>query len=345
MYAEIEEENKKRLSRFTAPYDPVTGKGAYGRRKKLCLSDFHIPIQYIPLSMFENPTIQKLAEEKSIESFCNKYLSPYEIENEIQAMKKYIIQERINHDFEFWAIIFVLITPKMGGEKIPFRLNFPQRSILLPALEKMRLANLPIRIILLKARQWGGSTLVQIYMAWIQLVHKKNWNSVICAHLRTSSQNIKGMFSNIIEQYPPWLVGASQTLEFSPYEHSQSTFYIKEREIKVVIGSSQTPDSVRGENISMAHCSEVAFYVSTPNNTPEQLIRSVCGGILPLPYTVIVYESTANGTGDFFHKEWLRAKKKASDKVPVFVAWFDVEIYQKEVEDYKELIDSFTEYD
>jgi len=59
----------------------------------------------------------------------------------------------------------------------------------------MRTAGKPIRLILLKARQWGGSTLVQIYMAWIQLVHCRNWNSVICAHLKESAANIKGMYS------------------------------------------------------------------------------------------------------------------------------------------------------
>ena len=62
-------------------------------------------------------------------------------------------------------------------------------------LEEMREAEQPIRLILLKARQWGGSTLIQIYMAWIQLVHRRNWNSVICAHLKESAANIKGMYT------------------------------------------------------------------------------------------------------------------------------------------------------
>ncbi|MBR5241403.1 MAG: hypothetical protein IKW05_05650, partial [Muribaculaceae bacterium] len=63
--------------------------------------------------------------------------------------------------------MFVRIKNKMGDGDIPFKLNRPQRR-LLAEMEEMRIKGKPIRIILLKARQWGGSTLVQIYMAWIQ---------------------------------------------------------------------------------------------------------------------------------------------------------------------------------
>ena len=40
--------------------------------------------------------------------------------------------------------------------------------------------------------------------------------------------------------------------------------------------------------------------------------------ILYRPYTMIAYESTANGTGNFFHKEWLAAKKGQSQFEPFF---------------------------
>ena len=34
---------------------------------------------------------------------------------------------------------------------------------------------------MLKARQWGGSTLIQIYFAWLRLIHCRNWNSLCIA--------------------------------------------------------------------------------------------------------------------------------------------------------------------
>ena len=51
----------------------------------------------------------------------------------------------------------------------------------------------PVRVILLKARQWGGSTLVQMYLAWMQLVRHQGWNSLICGHLHATSKGIKRM--------------------------------------------------------------------------------------------------------------------------------------------------------
>lgn len=79
--------------------------------------------------------------------------------------------------------------------------NRPQRK-LLAAMEQQRTSGLPVRIILLKARQWGGSTLVQVYIAWLQLVVNKGKNSVIVGHKRTSSFAIKQMFRTILANYP-----------------------------------------------------------------------------------------------------------------------------------------------
>lgn len=72
----------------------------------------------------------------------------------------------------------------MSPKDIPFKLNRAQRRVL-NKLEKLRKAGKPIKFILLKARQWGGSTLVQIYMLWIMLVHRRNWNTVICGDVET----------------------------------------------------------------------------------------------------------------------------------------------------------------
>ena len=76
--------------------------------------------------------------------------------------------ERFQTDFEYWCEKCVRIQDKLTGERIPFVLNRPQKK-LLAVMEQQRREGKPIRIILLKSRQWGGSTLVQIYIAWFQL--------------------------------------------------------------------------------------------------------------------------------------------------------------------------------
>ena len=339
-------ENERRKKEIDRPYRPETGEGSItGKRFCFHLPDAPIPIQYIPEMMLEEVELVKLLRRHgSIEKF---------ILNELKESPSPVIKEevwrrwgkvRIKYDFEFWAVLFVRIKNKTGDSDIPFRLNRPQRR-LLSELEDMRTKRLPIRLILLKARQWGGSTLVQMYMAWIQLVHRKNWNSVICAHLKDAAANIKGMYSKLLENYPVWLIDADKPLKFQPYEKMGNTSVIAETGCKVTIGSAETPESVRGSDAVMAHLSEVAFWPHTRLKSPESLIRSVCGSVALLPDSVVVMESTANGTGNYFHQECERAKRGESDKRFLFIPWFEIEMYSVPVEDYDALITSLTDYE
>lgn len=339
-------ENERRNREINKPYHPETGEGSIiGKRICFHLPDAPIPIQYIPEKMLEDVELVKLLRRYgSIEKFIINELGEAPSAFIKEEVWRRWIKVRIKYDFEFWAILFVRIKNKTGDTDIPFRLNRPQRR-LLAELEDMRMKRLPIRMILLKARQWGGSTLVQMYMAWIQLVHRKNWNSVICAHLKDSAANIKGMYSKLLDNYPSWLVDADKPLSFHPYEKMSNTSIIVETGCKVTIGSAETPESVRGADAVMAHLSEVAFWPRTRLKSPESLIRSVCGSIALLPDSVIVLESTANGTGNYFHQECERAKRGESDKRFLFVPWFEIEMYSLPVKDYDALIASLTDYE
>ena len=339
-------ENERRKKEIDRPYRPETGEGSItGKRFCFHLPDAPIPIQYIPEMMLEEVELVKLLRRHgSIEKFILNELkeSPSPVIKE-EVWRRWV-KVRIKYDFEFWAVLFVRIKNKTGDSDIPFRLNRPQRR-LLSELEDMRTKRLPIRLILLKARQWGGSTLVQMYMAWIQLVHRKNWNSVICAHLKDAAANIKGMYSKLLENYPVWLIDADKPLKFQPYEKMGNTSVIAETGCKVTIGSAETPESVRGSDAVMAHLSEVAFWPHTRLKSPESLIRSVCGSVALLPDSVVVMESTANGTGNYFHQECERAKRGESDKRFLFIPWFEIEMYSVPVEDYDALITSLTDYE
>ena len=326
-------ENTERHHEKYSPFDPLTGAGAPGERVLFQLKDYLFPQQYIPVEMRREPLIDKLAECGSIEAFVRRYLSREMGEEVREKVIRQMIRLRIRHDFCFWAFAFVKIKPKSGGDIIPFKLNRAQRK-LIAALEKMRLEGRPIRLILLKARQWGGSTAVQVYMAWIQLVHKTGWNSLIVAQVRDAALEVKGMFSTLIENYPLWLL--HEELEdfelgekkLTAFEGAQNIDIVPQRNCKIKVGSAEKPDSARGGDSALVHCTEVAFWVKTENKTPEQIVRSACSGVLFAPLTMEIYESTANGTGNYFHQEWERAKRGESDKEPLFVPWFDIEMYE-----------------
>lgn len=252
---------------------------------------------------------------------------------------------RIVEDFEFWCARCVTIKDKITGRNIPFVLNRPQRR-LLGVMEDQRVAGSPVRVILLKARQWGGSTLVQMYLAWMQLVRHKGWNSLICGHMHATSKSIKRMYNLLIRHYPREMLDEGDELpRFTKLEGQPNVQQITARDCLVLTGSSRSEDAVRGYDISMAHLSEVAFWQASAMHNPDDVVRSVCGSIALKAETVIVLESTANGVGDYFHDEWLRAMAGRSDKEPVFVPWHEIGIYSLAVDDAQALWEQMDDYE
>lgn len=204
-------------------------------------------------------------------------------------------------NFEVWARRCVRITDKLTGRPVAFELNRPQRRVL-AELEAMRTSGRPIRLILLKARQWGGSTLIQVYMAWMQLVRRKGWNSLVCAHVKDAAAGIRATYSRLLSLYPEeFREGTEKQWSLTPYEKSQSVSWVAARECIVATASSQAPNAVRGANFHMAHLSEVAFWGDGDERAAEEIVRTVCGTIPLAPESLIVMESTANGTDNYWH--------------------------------------------
>ncbi|MBQ8772893.1 MAG: hypothetical protein IJZ17_00225, partial [Muribaculaceae bacterium] len=233
---------------------------------------------------------------------------------------------------------------KLSGKNIPFSLNRPQRRVL-AVLESQRLAQKPLRLILLKARQWGGSTLILMYMAWIQCLLRRNWHSLICAHVKYTAAAIRGMYTKMLDSYPEnyWVENCPP--KFKPFERSSNTREITGRDCRVTVGSSENQEAIRGNDIAMAHLSECAFWSDSLMRNPESLIRAICGSIARVPLSLVVIESTANGVGNYFHSEWLRSCRGESDKEAVFVPWHEIEIYREPVDDYKTLWQSLDNYE
>lgn len=237
--------------------------------------------------------------------------------------------QRYMEDFPRWCEECVTVIDKLTGAPVPFRLNAPQRRVA-AVMEGQRRQGRPIRLILLKARQWGGSTLVQVYMAWMQLVRHRGWNSLICGHVKDASANIRGMYSMLLREYPASLKGERPAeWAFTPFEGSRNINAIAARDCRVTLASALASNSVRGGNYQMAHLSEVAFWGDGDPEVAERTVRSIAGSVALEPETLVVMESTADGEDNFFHEEWERAVSGKGDKVPVFVPWYEIEIYRR----------------
>lgn len=327
-------ENDRRNEVMFAKFDPITGEGSIGERVRVRISDFAVPVQWLPIEMMDIPFVNKLVKAGSIDNFLSSVLHVEPNPTDHTKVSRTLIRLRFKHDFPFWTATLVYIHNKDAGKDVLFRLWYPQR-ILVSRFEEKRKAGLPIRLILLKARQWGGSTTTQLYMAWLQFFHKKGLNSLIIAHQGTASDEIKDMFDNMIKNYPveflhkmgdvysenePKLVGVGK---------SGSTHRVPQRNCKIKVGTAERPNGCRGGAYSLVHLSEVGLWQKTDGKSPEDIVRSACSGILARPYTMIVMESTANGTGNFFHREYTAAAdpEVESQYEALFIAWFQIEHY------------------
>lgn len=344
--AAIIEENSKRRSGIEQTFNPVTGEGStfFKSRVRIKITDFPFSEQWIPKEMKSVPLIQKLVKAGSIRKFITDSLKSCYSENEKQKVIEQVVRVRIKFDYPFWAATLAYIKNKGGGEDTLFRLNNPQRK-LIERLESMRLAGKPIRLILLKARQWGGSTCIQLYMAWLQLVHKVGLNSLIVAHQGTASDEIQDMFDRMISRYPvKYLHSISENysekeIKFKSVGKSGNIHRVPQRKCKIKIGTAERPDSARGGDYNLVHCSEVGLWKRTDGKRPQDIVRSACSGVLYRPLTMIIYESTANGSGNFFHREYEAAKTGKSQFDSMFVAWWQIPQYSLYISDPKELRD------
>lgn len=327
---QILEEDEHRSQAMSTPYDPVSGLMSPGTRFTISIPELEPSKIHIPTAMQELPEVRMLMAGSSLtEAF------PGSIENARQRW----FELRCRYDFPFWAFKCIKIKHKNGGGlDIPFLLNAPQRK-LIGEFEKMREAEKPIRIVLVKARQWGGSTATQIYMLWIQLMRRMGFNSLIVAHQNAGTDEVIAMAKTALDRYPRALL--TENSEQIPDKEkiyvnaglSRCAIKIPRRNFRIKAGSAERPDSSRGGDYALVHLTEVGLWRKTQGKSPEDIIRAATSGVLLQPETMIVMESTANGVGTFFHKEYLAAKRGTSLYRPVFVAWHEIEQYRVKVAD------------
>ena len=339
---EILAEDKRRLKSLLASYRPITGENAPGLRFECVITDFlNGKKLWLPVEMLKEKKFCAIIKCGSIEAFCDKYMPDFDQEKARDAVFRYLIRLRCKHDFYFFAYAYARIKNKDGGEDIPFLLNHAQLG-LTKEFESQRLHGElgSILVILLKCRQWGGSTDTDIYMGWIQIFWMINWNSNIIGHQSSSSTQVFDMYEKLMNAIPTWLFyDIGEPFKEDPRKLRTSSTqnnikYLIPRSCKIQTGSARNPESCRSADAAMAHITEEAFFPNTTEWTPQKVINAAVSSIrVTVPLTFIVRESTPNGRENEFHDEWVRANsfdkdgKRLSIYKPYFVPWFHIEKY------------------
>lgn len=335
-------EDERRMRERSVRYDPVEGSLSPGSRFRLEVPGLEPEAVHVPVAMQQEREVRRLmAGDPLTEVF------PGSMEN---ARRRWHLL-RCRYDFPYWAFKCIKLKMKEGGGlDIPFVLRAPQRK-LVGEFEKMREAGLPIRIVLVKARQWGGSTATQLYMLWIQLMRRKGFNSLIVGHQNSSTDEVIMMAKTALDSYPRDLLvdeGDDPMPEkekvYTGVGLSRCSISIPRRNFRIKAGSAERPDSSRGGDYALVHLTEVGLWKKTLGKSPEDIIRAATSGVLLRPETMIVMESTANGVGNFFNNEYEAARRGSSLYRPVFVAWYEIEDYTKEVPDRRAFAEQIVRY-
>lgn len=334
-------EDNERMKRYHYEPNPITGEGYFGEREKIEIDDFPIPVQLVPKRMLKIPFVKHLVKHGSIENFLYEVMEEENTEDARDTVVQQFIRYRIRYDFPFFAALFLYIKAKGGGRDILFRLTRPQRRLVNRFMELYE-AKKPIRIILLKARQLGGSTLIQLFMLWMQITQEYGLNSLIIAHQSIASDEILDMFNKAATQLPSWILHKlgeqykANESTFVNVGHSGAIKRVPQRDCKIKVGTAERPDSCRGGDYNLIHLSEVGLWKTTDGKSPEDIVQSACSGVLYKHRTMIVYESTAKGVGNFFHREFLAAFEGKSQFEAIVICWYDIDLYVLPFADDKE---------
>ena len=343
---ELVAENKRRYDEIYGTYDPWTGEGCYDfeHRELLELPDFMIPKMWVPKECMRTLLYRGLKQLGSMKKYIiDAWGKQYEEKSYYTRQLKMVLtfeimKVRFREDPEFALYATDKIEDKVSGDMIPFKLNYPQRK-LLKIFEDLRTSGRAIRVVILKARQWGGSTLTQLYIKWLQDFRKDGWNAIVLAQQKNTAKKIKAMYRKALENQPGWTIGRpGAKLQFSPYENSPDDFQVTDgmravRRSTLTVASFENFDSVRGSNFHCAHYSEVAYWKKTPEHDPEGVISSISGGIRNQEDNLEVFESTGKGNSGFFYEKCqLAMDPKNNDAYSfLFIPCFFIEHDMEEV--------------
>jgi hypothetical protein len=227
---------------------------------------------------------------------------------EIEAVK-----QRALEDTPYWASRFGKIVNKRG-EQIPFDYNAAQLE-LDAQFEAQRAAGLPMRGIVLKARQVGMSTGIQG-----KLVHRatmrERYDTVTVAHDRETGGKLYRMAETMYRNLPPEIQPELRQHRRQHIMHFADNAAQPFPDSRYVVDTAGEFQAGRGGTYRAVHGSEVAFW--------DQIgvkLTALKSAVPRDPETLLVLESTPNGFNEF-KDLWDDAVEGRSGYVAFFWPWW-----------------------
>lgn len=234
----------------------------------------------------------------------------------------------IKQDFYKFAKMNLYIKDKFANI-VPFVPNEPQRAlidyVLLCIIERR-----PIKVIILKARQMGFSTAVEAICYWWTSTNF-NINSVIIGNDEKSSLNLYRMFrryfdnTNILFK-PSVRYNTKSDLTFEKFDESGKQIGLGSA---IKIETAKNKSAGRSDTINFLHGSEVATW-ENGEDLVASLMQTVPDAEVMDKPSMVFLESTAEGRGNYFHKEYVAAVEGKNNYQPAFAPWWILDTYERD---------------
>ena len=220
----------------------------------------------------------------------------------------------LRDDFAFYARNCLSIRTKHEGLQ-PLILNSAQEHIH-KRLQKQLKETGKVRAIILKGRQQGASTYVEGRYMW-RVTHNEGVRAFILTHDGESTNALFEMTERFYENLPKFVKPTTSAANAKEIHFDKLDSGYK-------IGTAGNKAVGRGQTIQYFHGSEVAFWINASEHT-----KGIMQAVPDAEGTEVVWESTANGVGNFFHEQWKLAEKGLSEFMPIFIPWFWQDEYRK----------------
>lgn len=217
------------------------------------------------------------------------------------------------------------------GKTVPLILNEPQQRLYDTIKEQWNQGK-PVRIIILKARQMGFSTLTGAIIFWMAAT-AYYVRCMIVAHKEDATNNLFQMYRRFYDNLPDRIKPMLQASNAQELVFDRPTRY---KGNSKGLGSRIRCATAGGQGVGRSftlmalHLSEVAFWPGDKAGTLLGLLQAVPEE----PGTLIIIESTANGFEEFKNRwdDAVAAQRRGEDGyIPIFFAWHEMKEYRRKV--------------
>lgn len=204
----------------------------------------------------------------------------------------------------------------------PLILNAPQRKMY-ETISKQYYANKPVRLIILKARQMGFSTLTEAILFKLAAT-QFNTNCAVVAHTDEASTNLFNMSKFYYNNLDP------ECLKPQLQTSNAKELVFGKLNSRIRCYTAGGDGIGRSATIHNLHISELAWWKCDK----KQVLLGLLQAVPNTNDSAVIIESTANGY-DYFKELWDNAVKGVNDYYPLFVGWHELEEYRLPYDGFK----------